>query len=131
MKLVVKRPWDAIVWWEIRRIPFNLCVLVAGLVSGLVIELVGSRLVKPGEDVEEPLGIIVGAIVYAVAANLCYSVEWISELLWSWGDTTRTETMRAKIFRIGLVFSVVVTLMPAILVPLIWAIFGFQHGPTS
>lgn len=122
----MKPPWDAIAWWEIRRIPFNLIVLVVGFASGLVIELVGSRLVRPGEDVEEPLGIIIVVIGYAVAANICYSLGWITELLWSGGDTTRTEAIRPKVFRLGIIFSVVLTILPAILIPLAWAIWGFK-----
>ena len=122
----MKRPWDAIAWWEIRRIPFNLIVLVVGFASGLVIELVGSRLVRPGEDVEEPIGIIIAVIGYAVAANICYSLGWITELLWSGGDTTRTEAIRPKVFRLGIIFSVVLTILPAILIPLAWAIWGFK-----
>ena|SRR5712691_2673545 len=122
----MKPPWDAIAWWEIRRIPFNLIVLVVGFASGLVIELVGSRLVRPGEDVEEPIGIIIAVIGYAVAANICYSLGWITELLWSGGDTTRTEAIRPKVFRLGIIFSVVLTILPAILIPLAWAIWGFK-----
>ena len=122
----MKRPWDAIAWWEKRRLPFNLVVLAAGLVSGLVIELVGGRLVKPGEDVEEPLGMILGIVAYAVAANLCYSLGWITELLWSGGDTSRTEPLRPKIFRLGLIASIALTLLPGILIPLAWAIWGFK-----
>jgi hypothetical protein len=122
----MKRPWDAIAWWEKRRILFNLAVLAAGVVSVLVIELIGSHLARLGEDVEEPIGILVGVIGYAVAANVCYSLGWITELLWSWGDTTRTEAFRPKIFRMGLGFSVVLTLLPGVLVPLAWAIWGFK-----
>src|SRR5882757_4499720 len=112
----MNRPWDAIIWWEKRRIPFNLIVLVAGLASGLVIELIGSQLVDPGEDVEEPLGMLFGVIGYAMAANICYSLGWITELLWSWGDTSCTETLRPKVFRIGVMFAIVLTLLPGILV---------------
>ncbi|SRR5712691_788864 len=122
----MKRPWDAIAWWEIRRIPFNLIVMVAGIASALVIELIGSRLVRPGEDIEEPIGIVIGVISYAVAANLCYSLGWITELLWSWGDTTRTEALRPKVFRLGIIISVVLTILPGILIPLAWAIWGFK-----
>jgi hypothetical protein len=122
----MRRPWDAIVWWEIRRIPFNLIVLVVGFASGLVIELIGSRLVKPGEDVEEPIGIMIAIIGYGVAANLCYTLGWITEIVWSGGDTIRTEAMRPKVFRAGIIFSVVLTLLPAILIPLTWLVFGFK-----
>jgi hypothetical protein len=122
----MKRAREAIVWWEKRRIVFNLAVLAAGLVSGLAIELIGSRLAQPGEDVEEPLGIIVGVIVYAVAANAFYTLGWITEILWSGGDSARTEAIRPKVFRLGVIFSIVLTLLPGILVPIAWAIWGFH-----
>ena len=125
----MKYSWDVIAWWEVRRIPYNLSILVAGIVTITVIELVGSHFALPGEDVEEPLGIVFGIAAYAVAANVCYSLGWITELLWSRGDTTRTVITRPKLFRLGLIFSILLTLAPAVLVPLLWTIFGFQHGP--
>jgi len=122
----MNRPWDAIAWWEKRRYLFNFAILVAGIASVLVVEIIGSHLVKPGEDLEEPFGIVIGVIAYAVAANLCYSLGWITELLWSWGDTSSTEALRPKIFRLGIIVSIVVTLLPCILLPLAWAIWGFK-----
>jgi hypothetical protein len=122
----MKRARETIVWWEKRRIAFNLAVLAAGFVSGLVIELVGSRFVKPGDDVVEPLAIIFGVIVYAVAANACYTLGWITEILWNGGDPTRTEAVRPKVFRLGMIFSVVLTLLPGVLVPIAWAVWGFR-----
>ncbi len=123
---IMRRPWDAIIWWEIRRIPFNVIILVAGICSFLVIQLIGARLVKPGEDVVEPLAVMVGAVVYAVAANLCYTLGWVTELLWSRGDTCQTEAIRPKIYRKGIIFSVALTISPAALVPLAWLIWGFK-----
>jgi hypothetical protein len=122
----MKRPWDAIAWWGKRRIPFNLAVLTAGVASILVIEFVGDHFAKSGEDLEKPIGILIGVISYAVAANLCYSLGWITGLLWSWGDTTLAEAFRPKIFRLGSIFSIVLTLLPSILLPLVWAIWGFK-----
>ena len=94
---------EAIEWWEKRRIVFNLAVLGAGLVSALVIERLGSRFVKPGKDVEEPLGIIAGVVAYAVIANACERLGWITEILWSGGDTAHTEPMRPTVFRRGII----------------------------
>jgi hypothetical protein len=122
----MKRPWDAIAWWEIRRVPFNLLVLVAGVLSGITLELIGSRFVNPGEDVVEPFGIVFWAVAYAISANICYSLGWITELLWSWGDTTRTEALRPKIFRWGMIISAAVTLLPGVLILLAWALSGFK-----
>ena len=121
-----RRPYDSILWWELRRIPFNGLLLLAGLFSFGVIELIGSRLVKPGDDVVEPMAVIGGAALYVVAANLCYTLGWITELLWSRGDASLAEAMRPAIYRRGLLFSLVLTLSPAILVPLAWAVFGFK-----
>jgi hypothetical protein len=114
----MKRPWDAIAWWEIRRVPFNLLILSVGLVSGAIVAFAGSRLSGPDANFGNPLIVI---ILYAIAANLCYTPGWITEILWSWGDTAQTERMRGKVFRVGLIFSASLTLLPAIALPLIWA----------
>ncbi|HXM66368.1 MAG TPA: hypothetical protein VN911_06525 [Candidatus Acidoferrum sp.] len=115
----MKRPWDAVIWWEIRRIPFNLIILAVAIASGLVIAFVASRLLGPDADSGNPF---IGAILYAIGANVCYTVGWISELLWSWGNTAQTEKIRPKVFRTGLIFSAGLTLLPAIVIPLVWAI---------
>ena len=122
----MNRVRDAIFWWEKRRILFNLAVLAAGLVTVLAIALIGSHFAKPGEDVEEPFGVIIGAIVFGLAANVCYTLGWITEIMWSGGDVARTEAMRPKVFRIGMILSVIITLLPGILFPVAWAIWGFQ-----
>jgi hypothetical protein len=124
----MRRPWDAIIWWEFRRIPFNIIIFVVGILSLGSILLIGSYFVTPGEDVIEPLAMIFGVIVYGVIANLAYTLGWVTELLWSWGDTERTESLRRRIFWLGVVFSVGLTLLPAVLIPLAWIIFGFQHS---
>jgi hypothetical protein len=121
----MRRPWDAIIWWELRRIPFNILILIVGVVSLGSIILIGSYFVRPGEDVIEPLFALFGAVVYGVLANLAYTLGWVTELLWSWGDTQRTELLRRRVFWLGVAFSVGLTLLPGVLVPLIWIVFGF------
>jgi hypothetical protein len=115
----MKRPWDAIVWWEIRRIPFNLLILIVGLVSGFTFALVGTHVLSPDQDFGKPF---IGMVLYAVGANLCYTLGWITELLWAWGNTAQTEAIRPKVFRAGLIFSVTLTLLPAIVISLAWAV---------
>jgi hypothetical protein len=117
----MKRPWDAIAWWETRRIPFNLLVLVVGLISGTIFVFVGSHVFGPDADLGNPF---LAIIAFALAANLCYTLGWVTEILWAWGNTAQTEPMRPKVFRAGLVFSIGVTLLPAIVVSLVWA---FRH----
>jgi hypothetical protein len=114
----MKRPWDAIAWWEIRRIPFNLFMLVIGLLSGFTSMFAASHLPKSDADFGSP---ILGAIFYGLAANVCYTLGWITELLWAWGDTTQTEKMRPRVFHAGLVFSAGLTFLPAIIFLLTWA----------
>ena len=119
----MKRPWDAIAWWEIRRIPFNLFMLVIGLGSGFLFLLAGSHVFNPEEHFGSPF---LAVVFYGLAANLCYTLGWITELLWGWGDTTQTEKIRPKIFRLGLIFSASLTLLPAIILTMIWAFHNFR-----
>ena len=96
-----------------------------GACSFATIEGIGSQLVQPGDDVIEPVALIFGAIAFVVGANICYTLGWITELLWSGGDTARTEAVRPTIYRRGLVLSMAVAAAPAVLVPSAWLIFGF------
>ncbi len=120
------RPWDAIAWWEFRRIAFNLVLAAAGAASTLAVIGVGDAFAKPGEDFIEPPALFVLILGYAVAANALYTVGWISELLWSGGDTARTEPFRRRVFRVGMIFSVVLTLLPGVLMVLLWLVFQLR-----
>jgi len=51
-----------IMWWEVRRFRYNVIVMATALCSFIVIMAIGASLVPPGEDVEEPIGIIVAAV---------------------------------------------------------------------
>jgi len=115
----MKPPWDAIVWWEIRRIPFNLLLLVVGFVSGFISLTVGDRLYGPDQDFGSPF---LSAVFFAVCANFCYTLGWITEVLWSWGNTAQTVAIRPRVFRVGVIFSVGLTLLPAIVFSVMWAI---------
>jgi hypothetical protein len=120
----VRRPFDAILSWELRRVPFNAVLLTVSALSFLVIEGIGAQLVQPGEDVVEPMAAIVGGTIFIVGANICYTLGWTTELMWSGGDTSRTERVRPRIFRRGLIFSILIAATPGVLIPLMWMIFG-------
>ena len=124
--MAMNKPWDAVVWWEVRRIPYNLALLVVGTGSVAAIELIGGRLVRVGEDFVEPLFLLFGIIAYAILANICYSLGWITELIWSSGDTDKTQPVRARVFRWGFLFSVTLTALPAGAMILFWAVAGFK-----
>jgi len=119
-------PWSAIVWWELRRIPFNLSLAIAGFATIAVVHTIGRRFAPPGGDVIEPTLLLVMVGGYAAAANIAYTLGWISEWLWSAGKVEITAPMRPLAFNLGLAFSVLVTLAPAAMVALIWALYGFQ-----
>lgn len=109
------RPWYSVVlWWELRRIPYNVAMLAVGLASLLVIEVAAEPTLKPGEDAFEPIM----AIFFGIAANFCYSLGWIVEL------TARDSIDRARfgprMFLRGSIVSLVICAIPSILwVPLL------------
>jgi hypothetical protein len=98
--------WSVIEWWESRRLPYNLAVGMAGLISlcaiGLVSLLHGERLLPPWQPI----------VAYAVAANVCYSAGPLADLyiVKRWG--TEYAPVGAALFRYGFVFSVGLTLLP-------------------
>ncbi len=98
-----------------------------GVVTIVVVEAIGSTLVKPGEDVIEPALLVAGVVLYGVTANVAYTLGWITELFWSAGDTSKTEALRDRIFFLGLLVASMLTLFPTILVSLIWVAAQFTR----
>jgi hypothetical protein len=122
------RPSDAIVWWERRRIAFNVVILLVGAFTLFVIQVLATILIRLGDYVIRPNGILSVVIFYMLAVNVCYTLGWVTELLWSDGDTARTELLRPAVYRWGLVFSVAITLLPAVFVPLLWFLQGARSA---
>jgi hypothetical protein len=108
---------EIIKWWELRRIPFNIAVGVTGIFTCAVIFAVAAVASK---TLGEPLGIpdppilgVFAIIGYGIAANFCFTCGWLVEIAVKriWQD--KVGAFGEISFSLGLVFSVVLTLVPA------------------
>lgn len=104
--------WDVIVWWEKRRIAYNLIVGVVGVVSLLVffaaIELAGG--VGPGEDAVEPLALIAAPVLL----NVAYTAGWMAEVLVRLVYPGVPRRFGPVLLGMGLGVTVVVEVLPAV-----------------
>jgi hypothetical protein len=107
---------EIIRWWEARRFRFNLLVGLVGAVTWILVLTAGSAAVKPGEDFEEPIMMIFGPLIYGVFANVCYTLGWIADTIFYRG------TPRTRLFKAGLIFSVVLTALPGLWAVAAWLI---------
>jgi hypothetical protein len=103
-------------WWEARRLRYNLLVGSVGIVTWVLVLFVGSLAVKPGVDFDEPIMMIIGPIIYGVFANLCYSLGWIVDTRFYRGRP------RTKLYKAGLIFSMLLTALPGIWAVTAWCI---------
>ena len=107
---------DIVRWWEARRLRFNLYVGGVGVITWFLVLIAGSAAVKPGVDFEEPLAMIFGPFVYGVLANACYTLGWIADTVFYRG------TPRTRLYKSGLIFSVVLTALPGVWAVVAWLI---------
>ncbi|MEP7381727.1 MAG: hypothetical protein ABI910_08580 [Gemmatimonadota bacterium] len=105
--------WNTVAWWESRRFIFNAVVGGAGLVTLGWVNLVS--LVTAGSLVPIPWQV---PLIYGAMANVCYTLGWTAELALHRLVGDDASTAGATIFRYGFVFSVGLTLFPAVLVTL-------------
>lgn len=107
---------------------YNAVVGLVGVVS-VVLMICCGVLAEP--LVGEAIGIPDGPIfipffigVYGVLANVCYTGGWIAELILSrFTQDGNTNAFAVWVFRVGVRFSIFVTLFPAVLS---WAVFLFS-----
>jgi hypothetical protein len=102
--------WTVLRWWERRRPFYNVVVGTAGLLTVAMAHL--GALLAPGPQ-GPPLPFIV---VYAVAANLFYSLGTPLDLVLRRRLKEQAGPVAQAMFRYGLAFSLGLTLLP---IPLI------------
>jgi hypothetical protein len=110
-----KSAWDIVKWWELRRVPYNAIVGVTGVLGGSLAFVLGFVAERRGMEVawpDPPLFLIAFVVLYAIAANVCFTGGWISELLARriWG--ARADAYGEICFCFGTIFSVLLTFLP-------------------
>ena len=111
---------QAIGWWEARRVPFNLIVGSAGVVTTavlLVISLGAYLLFESDFGIPDPpLFALFGVIFYAIVVNICYTGVWVVELAIRAVWPEQADRFATLSLSLGLLLTVLVTLLPAIVV---------------
>jgi hypothetical protein len=128
---------EIVKWWESRRVFFNVVVGSTGLVTcALVVICILASDATVGEAIGLPDGPLLGVfgiIAYGIMANICFTAGWISELiLRSMLTPERSSAYGLKAFRFGIQFSILITLLPALICWLIFVIAlasGQKHAP--
>lgn len=107
-------------WWERRRIPYNLIVGSAGVVSVAVASLFAA-LPPLGFDFFMGGG-LPAILVVGVLANLCYLLGPATEILMEkmWGREVLPTG--PALYRMGLTFSVGLVMLPALLMIIVWIV---------
>jgi hypothetical protein len=107
---LVRSPGRIVGWWERRRLTFNIAVGAIGVFAIAYTQLLGLLVGWPNQGPPLPL-----VVVYGVAANVCYTFGWISELLVERWLGRPVYGLGPALFRHGMVFSVGLTFLPVVL----------------
>lgn len=110
--------WDVVLWWERRRIPYNVILGVVGVCSLLLFHVFieAAHGVPPGEDAVEPIMLFIAPVV----ANLCYTAGWLVEVPARWIAPRAAERLGPGLLKLGLGFSLLVALLPTV----VWAVIA-------
>ena len=109
-----------ILWWEGRRVFYNVAVGVVGFVSVAALLTIGPRVVSEPEPLFSPFFMFLGILIYGIGANICYTAGWIVELLLKKFGAQSTEKFANAAFKAGLGFSCVITSLPIWFVLVLW-----------
>ncbi len=115
----VETSWQIILWWEIRRVAFNLIVGLTGFLTCLL--LVGIAWFsekKFGEAIglpDPPIVAVFAIFFYGIAANIFYTAGWILEIFAKHIWQERLRNFGAVAFAAGIIFSVALTLLPVVI----------------
>lgn len=139
--LPVSTAWQAIGWWEARRVAFNLVIGGAGILSGLVVGVVGIGsyfLFDSDFGVPDPpLFAVLAVVIYAIFANICYTGGWIVELVIRQAWPEQADRFATLTLALGIIFAIALTLSPGALVGAVGLfgaaghLLGIVHSPRN
>ena len=115
---VRRSPLGILMWWESRRLVYNVVVGVTGVATLAVISAIS--LIPPGlPGIRPPL---VAILAYGALANICYTFGPMAEVALQqlWKD--KVLPVGPALFRQGLAFSVGLTLLPVVVVSGGWVV---------
>lgn len=100
-----------ILWWEYRRIPYNLIIGSIGLCSLLLFYFAISQSgqLKPGEDAIEPLVLLASPIII----NIAYTLGWLTEIIVRLFKKDKDNRTGPILLKLGLGFSLFVVILPS------------------
>ena len=105
------------IWWESRRLAYNAIVGATGIFSLGIMAVFANMPPGTGELPPAPL-----ILVYGVVANVCYGfgplTECMIEMIWP----RKLLPVGPALFRMGLTFSLGLTLLPISIMGLDWLI---------
>ena len=87
-----------------------------------------TKLIPLGDDAIEPIGLVVLVVLYEAMANLCYTLGWVVEL---WGRKADPMAARQRgewMFRVGLLFSAVLTALPFWFACVCWTAYRLRES---
>lgn len=114
-------------WWELRRLLYNVVLLIVGVAAIAGMEWLMTKVIPLGEDAVEPMILVLGVLVYGVMANLCYTLGWVIELRGRKADPVSARRRGQWMFRVGLLFSCVPTSVPFWLACVYWTLHRGHH----
>jgi hypothetical protein len=109
---------EVVLWWERRRIPYNLIVGATGLITSALVLLMAyfaeTKFHLAAIFPDPPLAALLLVFLYGVGANVCYTGGWVSELLAKKGWGQRAGRYGEIVFMLGVLFSIALTLLPVV-----------------
>lgn len=108
----------AILWWELRRILFNILMAIVGFPSLILFFIFAhaSIVVRPGEDIVEPISILFAPIAF----NVCYTFGWIVELIANKNPENKGHVSPIVLLKLGTGISLTLALLPAVITGIIF-----------
>lgn len=105
--------YQIISWWEIRRIAYNIILLIVGVLAILI--MAGIEAITGETYVNFPDPPILAIMFFAFMANVCYTGGEIAEVIARRFFDDEADHFGEIAFSLGLLLSVSITILPAIL----------------
>ena len=106
---------DAIVWWERRRLPYNVLVGATVVVCFPIycISIVSTGILELGDDVIEPIALMAAPFA-VVLINICYTAGWLVDAPLRFFVPSLSSRFTLWLFILGIAFSIFVISLPAV-----------------